>query len=57
MPLSNIPTDFGLPSTTCIGVNEKEISLLVASVDLDHDGTLTFIEFSKVMFDAQSNKV
>eukprot|EP00581_Thalassiosira_minuscula_P017283 CAMPEP_0183727440 /NCGR_PEP_ID=MMETSP0737-20130205/25705_1 /TAXON_ID=385413 /ORGANISM="Thalassiosira miniscula, Strain CCMP1093" /LENGTH=585 /DNA_ID=CAMNT_0025959089 /DNA_START=93 /DNA_END=1850 /DNA_ORIENTATION=- len=36
-----------------LGVDEKEISLLVASVDLDKDGTLTFDEFSKVMFGAR----
>jgi len=32
-----------------LGVEEKEISLLVASVDLNQDGFLTFDEFSKVL--------
>ena len=36
------------------GVDENEISLLVASVDLDKDGTLTLSEFSKAMFGARS---
>lgn len=40
-----------------LGVDENEISLLVASVDLDKDGSLTFDEFSKVMFDARSKAV
>ncbi|KAL7544209.1 hypothetical protein ACHAWF_007593 [Thalassiosira exigua] len=37
-----------------LGVDEKEISFLVASVDLNHDGSLSFDEFSKVMFGARS---
>ncbi|KAL9182810.1 hypothetical protein ACHAXT_004089 [Thalassiosira profunda] len=40
-----------------LGVDEAEISLLVASVDLDKDGSLTFDEFSKVMFGARSKTV
>ena len=39
------------------GVEENEISLLVASVDLDKDGSLSFEEFTKVMFGAQSKTV
>ena len=38
-----------------LGVNEKEISLLVASVDVNKDGSLTFDEFTKVLFGVQSN--
>lgn len=40
-----------------LGVDEEEISLLVASVDIDKDGSLTFDEFSQVMFDARSKAV
>ena len=40
-----------------LGVDEAEISLLEASVDLDKDGSLTFDEFSKVMFGARSKTV
>ena len=39
-----------------LGVDENEISLLVASVDLNHDGSLDFDEFSKVMFGATRSK-
>jgi len=37
-----------------LGVNEKEISFLVASVDVNKDGSLTFDEFTKVLFGVQS---
>jgi len=40
-----------------LGVDEKEISFLIASVDLDKDGTLTFDEFSEVMHGARSKTV
>ena len=36
-----------------LGVDDKDISLLVASVDLDKDGSLTFDEFCKVLFGAR----
>lgn len=39
-----------------LGVDEKEISLLVASIDIDHDGSLSFDEFSKVMFGARERR-
>ena len=37
-----------------LSVDEKDISMLMASVDLDKDGSLSFDEFSKVMFGARS---
>ncbi|KAL7534265.1 hypothetical protein ACHAXR_005763, partial [Thalassiosira sp. AJA248-18] len=40
-----------------LGVDEREIPLLVASIDLDKDGTVTFDEFSKVVFGARSKTV
>lgn len=39
-----------------LGVDEKEISFLVASVDLNKDGSLSFDEFVKVIFRAQTKK-
>jgi len=39
-----------------LGVEEKEISFLVASVDLNKDGSLSFDEFSKVIFRAQTGR-
>ena len=39
-----------------LGVDEHEISFLVASVDLNKDGSLSFDEFSKVIFRAQTGK-
>jgi len=32
-----------------LGIDKEEVSLLFAAADLDHDGVLTFHEFSKVM--------
>jgi len=37
-----------------LGVEEKEISLLVASVDTNKDGMISFDEFVNVMFDARA---
>ena len=39
-----------------LGVEENEISFLVASVDLNKDGSLSFDGFSKVIFRAQTGK-
>lgn len=39
-----------------LGVEEKEISLLVASVDSNKDGSLSFDEFAKVIFRAQTKR-
>lgn len=38
-----------------LGVEEKDISFLVASVDLNKDGSISFDEFSKIIFRAQTN--
>lgn len=39
-----------------LGVDERDISFLVASVDLNKDGSLSFDEFTKVIFRAQTGK-
>lgn len=40
-----------------LGVEEKDISFLVASVDLNKDGSISFDEFSKVIFRAQKGRI
>lgn len=39
-----------------LGVEEKDISFLVASVDLNKDGSISFNEFSKIIFRAQTGR-
>jgi len=39
-----------------LGVQEKDISFLVASVDLNKDGSISFSEFSKIIFRAQTGR-
>mmetsp|Transcript_4049 Transcript_4049/g.8532 ORF Transcript_4049/g.8532 Transcript_4049/m.8532 type:complete len:372 (-) Transcript_4049:47-1162(-) len=40
-----------------LGVEEKDISFLVASVDLNKDGSISFDEFSEVIFRAQKGRI